>query len=402
MEITQIDTLRLDEFPNVLFVEVHTDAGLTGLGETFLGIRAVEAYLHETAAPYLVGKDPAQIERHARQLAGSLGSAGTGAEMRGNSAVDIALWDIAGQAAGMPLAQLFGGASRDRVRIYNTCAGSHYMRSAPAQSVANWGLRQGSGGRYEDLDGFLNRADELAADLLEQGITAMKIWPFDDYAERNEGKHISAAELDAALAPFRKIRAAVGDRMDIMVEFHGLWDVPTAKKILRAADEFTPYWYEDPIAMDDAEGVRQVAAATPVPIAASETLAGRRAFRQLLQQRFNTVVMLDVSWAGGLTEARKIATLADAWQIPVTLHDCTGPVVFTASTQLSVHLPNALIQESVRAYYRGWYNDLVTDLPEIHDGYAHPPERPGIGTALRPGLKGRADAVVRSTTHSWR
>jgi L-alanine-DL-glutamate epimerase-like enolase superfamily enzyme len=399
VKISQIDTLRLGEFPNILFVEVHTDTGLTGLGETFLGAAAVEAYVHETAAPYLVGTDPGCIERHARRLSGSLGQASPGVERRGNSALDIALWDIAGQAAGMPLSQLLGGASRDRVRIYNTCAGPGYMRRDPEQSVANWGLPSGSSSiGYEDLDGFLHRADELADDLLEQGITAMKIWPFDSYAERNEGKHLSAGELDQALEPFRRIRSAVGDRMDVMVEFHGLWNVPTAIKIVRAVEQFAPFWYEDPIAMDDAEVLAQVVGATSVPIAASETLAGSRAFRRLLQRGLNQVVMLDLSWAGGVTEARKIAALAEAYQLPVTLHDCTGPVVLTASTHLSVHLPNALIQETVRAYYMGWYADLVTDLPTIHGGYTRPPEGPGIGTRLQPGLKDRADAIVRSTT----
>lgn len=402
MKITKIDTVRLAGFPNLLFVEVHTDEGLTGLGETFLGAEAVEAYIHETAAPSLIGQDPVRVERHAKDLKGRLGSVGTGTESRGNSALDIALWDVVGQAAGMPLAELLGGVTRDWVRTYNTCAGSRYMRELPVQSVANWGLdSRRAETAYEDLDAFLNRADELAADLLEQGITAMKIWPFDEFAERNDGMNISPRELDAALDPFRRIRSAVGDRIDIMVDFHGMWNLPTAAKIIRELDQFHPYWYEDPIAMDDAAAVSELAATTPVPIAASETLAGPRAFRQLLEQRFNQIVMLDVGWAGGITESRRIAALADAWQRPVTLHDCTGPVVFTVSTQLSTHLPNALIQESVRAYYAGWYQDLVTDLPQIRNGFAcPPPQRPGIGTALQPGLKERHDATVRSTLNA--
>lgn len=398
MKIRQIDTVRLAEFPNLLFVEVHTDEGLTGLGETFLGAAAVEAYIHETAAPSLIGQDPKRVERHAKDLQSRLGSVGTGTESRGNSALDIALWDILGQAADMPLAELLGGTTRDWVRTYNTCAGSHYMRELPMQSVSNWGLKARTTGTvYEDLDAFFNRADELAADLLEQGITAMKIWPFDEFAEKNDGMDISARELDAAMDPFRRIRSAVGDRIDIMVEFHGMWNLPAASKIIRQVDQFNPYWYEDPIAMDDAEGLSQLAATTSVPIAASETLAGPGTFRRLLEQHFNQIVMLDVGWAGGITASRKIAALADAWQLPVTLHDCTGPVVFTVSTQLSTHLPNALIQESVRAYHAGWYQDLVTDLPQIRDGFLCPPPGAGIGTSLQPELKERHDATIRST-----
>ena len=117
MKIIQVDTLRLREFPNVLWVEIRTDAGIVGLGETFLGARAVEAYLHETAAPYLLGRDPLRIEQHATALTGYVGYAGSGAETRGRSAVNIALWDILGQVTGQPLYQLLGGA-RDRIQAY--------------------------------------------------------------------------------------------------------------------------------------------------------------------------------------------------------------------------------------------------------------------------------------------
>src|SRR5918998_2585890 len=103
MRVVQVDTLRLDEFPNILFVQVHTDEGLTGLGETFFGAQAVEAYVHETIAPYLLGRDPLHIDRHARALYGYVGYRGSGVEMRGNSALDIALWDLFGQVTGQPI-----------------------------------------------------------------------------------------------------------------------------------------------------------------------------------------------------------------------------------------------------------------------------------------------------------
>src|SRR5919199_3124477 len=133
MRITAIDTLRLHDFPNLLFVEVHTDEGLTGLGETFFGAQAVEAYIHETVAPHLLGKPALQIDRYARELYGYLGFRSTGAETRGNSAIDIALWDLFGKATGQPLYQLLGGRTRETVRTYNTCAGYRYVRDAPRQ-----------------------------------------------------------------------------------------------------------------------------------------------------------------------------------------------------------------------------------------------------------------------------
>ncbi len=398
MKVVRIDTLRLGAFPNILFVLVHTDEGLVGLGETFFGARAVEAYIHETVAPYLLGRDPLRIDQHAKQLCGYLGYASSGAETRGNSALDVALWDVFGKVANQPVYQLLGGKSRERVRTYNTCAGYRYVREAPRQEVSNWGLSgHEAEGPYEDLDAFLKRPGELAEDLLSQGITGMKIWPFDPYAEESSGHYISEEGLERALGPFRKIREAVGARMDVMVEFHSLWDLPTARRIARALEEFEPYWFEDPLKADDLDVLAEFARSTRVPVTASETLSGRSAFRELMEKGAAEIVMLDVSWCGGIGEAKKIATMAEARHLPVASHDCTGPVVFTASTHLSINLPNALVQESVRAYYTGWYKELVTELPTVEEGHVEPPKGPGLGTELLPSLHERPDAHLRTS-----
>jgi L-alanine-DL-glutamate epimerase-like enolase superfamily enzyme len=397
MKVTALETIQLGEFSNVVWLRVHTDEGLVGLGETFYGAAAVAAYVHETIAPYLLGKDPLQLDLHSRRLYGYVGFNSTGAEARGNSALDLALWDLFGKATGQPVYQLLGGKSRDRLRIYNTCAGYRYVRSRPFQAVDNWGLpaNDAAEGPYEDLDAFLHRADELAQSLLDQGITGMKIWPFDPYAEASAGHGISAADLRTALGPFRKIRKTVGDAMDIMVEFHSLWDLPTAKKITAALEEFNPYWYEDPIKMDNLEALSELAHTTRVPITASEALATRWSFRELLERHAAGIAMLDVSWCGGLSEARKIAAMAETYALPVAPHDCTGPVVLMASVHLSMNAPNALIQETVRAFYTGWYTELVTALPRIEAGFVYPPQGPGLGTELIPGLERRRDATVR-------
>lgn len=202
MKITRLETIRIDEHANICWVQVHTDEGQVELGETFFGARAVEAYVHETAAPLLLGKDPLQIDRIGRALSPYVGFSGAGAEMRGNSAIDIALWDLFGKVTGQPIAQLLGGFTRQQIRTYNTCAGTTYMREG-GQTVANYGLSNGRR-EYADLDAFLNRADELAEDLLSEGITAMKIWPFDVAAEKTSGHYISAEDLRAALSPFEK------------------------------------------------------------------------------------------------------------------------------------------------------------------------------------------------------
>jgi L-alanine-DL-glutamate epimerase-like enolase superfamily enzyme len=223
----------------------------------------------------------------------------------------------------------------------------------------------------------------------------MKIWPFDPYAEASDGQYISNRDLDRALEPFRKIRAAVGNDMDIMVEFHSLWNLPMARKITKALEPFDPFWFEDPLKADNLDALADLAATTDVPITISETLSGRWAFREAFERGAAGIAMLDLSWCGGISEAKKIATMAEAYQLPVAPHDCTGPVVLVASTHLSLNLPNALIQETVRAFYTGWYTELVTVLPEVKDGLITPPPGPGLGTALKPGLEDRPDARVR-------
>ncbi len=397
MKITAIETIQLGEFPNLVWVHVHTDEGLIGLGEAFFGASATAAYIHESAAPRLLGQDPLAIDRHSRTLQDTyVGFSGSGAEMRGLSAIDIALWDLFGQATGQPIHQLLGGLSRPKIRIYNTCAGYRYVRSNVGQLTENWGLPSArTEGPYEDLDAFLNRADELALSLLEQGITGMKIWPFDFAAEASGGTYISPKELDQALEPFRKIRKAVGDRIDIMVELHTLWNLPAAKRIFRALEELEPFWFEDPIKMTSADDLAELAASTHVPICASETLATRGAFRELFERNAVGIAMLDLSWVGGLSEARKIAAMAETCHLPVAPHDCTGPVVYTASVHLSMNATNALIQESVRAFYTGWYQELVTELPRIEQGYVYPMAGPGLGTKLLPEVLKRPDATIR-------
>ena len=397
MKITQIETIRLGEFPNIIWTRLYTDEGLIGLGETFMGAAAVEAYLHEWAAPKLLGQDPLAIESRNRDITGYLGWRGSGVETRGNSAIDIALWDIFGKAANMPVHTALGGKSRDSIRIYNTCAGYQYVRSATNQTTANWGLGNvsNSQGPYEDLEAFLNNAGELAQSLLSEGITAMKIWPFDMAAEKSHGQYISNADLDAALIPFQKIRDAVGNQMDIMVEFHSLWRLPMAQKIARALKPFNTFWHEDAIRMDSLDLLKQYAVDCEALICASETLSYKWGFKDYLQTGVAGVAMLDLSWCGGLSEARKIAAMADAWQLPVAPHDCTGPVVWAASTHLSLHAPNALVQESVRAFFTGWYKELVTELPVVKNGVISLSNKPGLGLELLPDLHKRSDAVVR-------
>ena len=401
MKITEVETLLIEEFPNLVYVRVHTDEGIVGLGETFFTAEAVASWIHSMAAPYLLGKDPLRIEQHWLALNGFIGFNSTGVEMRARSAIDVALWDILGQVCRQPLYQLLGGRARDRVPVYNTCAGYGYVRKSleryieknPVGSV----VAEKTAGPYEDLEAFTHRAGELAQSLLSEGIRGMKIWPFDPYADKSNGHSISAADLKAGLKPFELIRAAVGDQMEIMVELHSMWDLPTAMKIARALEPYDPAWFEDPIKMDDLGALAKFADSTRVPTAASETLATRWSFRELLERRAAGMIIYDPTWVGGISESKKIAAMAEAYQLPATPHDCTGPVSFAVDVHLSVTSPNTPVQEFVRAFYSSWYRELVTELPKVSNGFAEPLTAPGLGTQLLPDLLSRPDVHRRSS-----
>ena len=172
MRITAIETIRIEEFSNMLWVQIHTDEGLVGLGETLYGPQSVEGHIHGIIAPYLIGQNPLLIDRHTSHLIGYVGFNGSSAEQRGRSAIDIALWDVWGQATGQPIHQLLGGAVREDIRVYNTCGGYGYARFKPVYDTSGFELPDtGAKGPYEDLDAFLNHADELAHSLLAMGIT---------------------------------------------------------------------------------------------------------------------------------------------------------------------------------------------------------------------------------------
>ncbi|WAH99167.1 mandelate racemase/muconate lactonizing enzyme family protein [Arthrobacter sp. MMS18-M83] len=387
MRIIQLETLRPRIQPNLLFVRLYTDEGEIGLGEAFFGPQAVEAYLHETAAPVLLKMADVTPEAASVALAPYLGYQGAGAEVRGNAAIDLALWDLIGKQTGLSLSRLLGGGARGSLRVYNTCAGSSYVRTTTRQSSDNWGLSASSERpEYEDLNAFLNHPGRLARELLDEGISGMKIWPFDLAAERTGGNSISRQELSAGLRIVGEIRDTVGTDMDLMIELHGLWNRPTAALIINALEQFQPYWVEDPIRADAADALHHLSQEVNVPLAVGETSVGRRGALPLLKTGSVDVLTLDLQWTGGITEARKVASLADTFGIPIAPHDCTGPATLAACVHLGMSQPNTLIQETVRAFLRTWYRDLVIGLPEVVDGHITDNGRPGHGVEIRPDI----------------
>ncbi|MEJ8847776.1 mandelate racemase/muconate lactonizing enzyme family protein [Variovorax rhizosphaerae] len=394
--IRSLRTYRLPDRPSLIWLEIETSDGLVGLGETFRGAASVETCLHEELAPWLIGRDARQIEGISRHLLTPyVGYNSSGVEVRSASAVDIALWDLAGQRQGVPVYEALGGGARMSVPVYNTCAGYSFNTAGKRRDI---GADDQAQGPYDDQVAFMRDAGALAKSLLDEGYKAMKIWPFDIYAPASGGHLISLPDLEKGLQPFRQIREAVGNRIEVMCELHSLFGGHSALRICQALEEYNVFWVEDPLCkMDDAAGLADLRRGTRVPICGSETLGGLRPFRDLLAADALDVVMLDLAWCGGFTEGRKIAGLAQAYNRPLAPHDCTGPITLMAGLHMALHAPTAIYQEVVRATLATWYRDIVTVLPVIQEGMAQPPVAPGIGSRLQDSFKQRADLIVRES-----
>ncbi len=392
--IRRIDTIRIAAQPNVLWVEVADEDGVVGLGETYYIPTAVEAVLHDMAAPLVLGTDPTRIEDVWQTLFACANFYGwAGAEMRAFSALDLALWDLLGKRTGVSAATLLGGRVREHVRLYNTCVDA---------------------GGYADMTGWLERPGDLAEELLADGFTGMKVWPWDRFAPQIQselvtgpagwsamgpaGHDLTPGDLAAGLACVEAIRDRVGSAIDLMIEGHSRWDLNAAIRICRALEPYDVAWVEDIIQPDSRADLARLVRETRVPQCVSERLIGKHAYRDVLEAEAAHLVMVDVAWTGGLTEARKIGDLADAFHLPVVPHDCTGPVTFAASLQLCAHAPNAKMMEVVRGFHRGWYREVVTNPIDVVDGRAQIPDAPGLGTELLPEVRTRDDVRVRASS----
>jgi L-alanine-DL-glutamate epimerase-like enolase superfamily enzyme len=217
---------------------------------------------------------------------------------------------------------------------------------------------------------------------------------FDPALRTLGGQRIDEGDLDRGLEPFRKIRAAVGNKMDIMVEGHGFWSLPAAKRIAHAVEQFQPAWLEDLMRADDISSLADLRRSTTIPILASEYLTTRYEFKALLEQQAADMIMIDPTWAGGITESKKIATMAEAYRRPVAFHDCTGPFTLMAGIHLAINATNAVYQETVRAYLHVTYPEMVTEPIIVEGGHILAPTAPGLGTALLPEVRRRPDATV--------
>lgn len=389
--ITAIETvLPSGIMPNLILVRIHTDDGLIGCGETYYTPHAIEALIHDWFAERLLGADALAVESHWRFLYERCTAFGRpGAEMRALSAVDVALWDILGQACDQPIYRILGGPVRDRIPIYNTCGGPTYgARAGLENEHPGWpGYGdEGESGPLQDNWSSIHAAGDLAEELLAEGIPGMKLWPFDRYAHRNGGLYLSHAEIEEGMKPLRDIRDRVGMKIEIMIEGHAFFQMPAALRLAEALREIRPLWLEDVLRVDNAEALADFREKSGLPIAASEMLLGRNEYLALLQSKAADYIMIDPTWAGGISETRRIAQLAETFNIPSTMHDCTGPMTLFAGMHVAASTGGVVFQETVRAHIRSFYEKLIDQQPVIDRGSAILPEGPGLGTRFHDEL----------------
>jgi L-alanine-DL-glutamate epimerase-like enolase superfamily enzyme len=209
------------------------------------------------------------------------------------------------------------------------------------------------------------------------------------------GHDLPERSLREGLEVIASIREAVGPAMDIMVEGHGRWDLPSALRICRSLEPFDVRWVEDIMQPNSAADLGRLVRESRQHQAVSERLFTRWEYREVLEREAAHVVMVDLAWTGGITEGRKVAALADTYSLPLAPHDCTGPISLAASLQLCAHVPNAVIMETVRGFLEGWYGEVLDQSFDIRNGMIEIPDGPGLGVSLRPDIRERADCIVR-------
>ncbi len=351
MKITRLETFLVK--PRWLFLKVHTDEGLVGLGEPILEGRALTcAQAVAELAPYLVGQDPTRVVHHWQAMYKHAFYRGGPILTSALSGVEQALWDLTGKALGVPVYKLFGGPTRDRIRLYKHA-------SEPAQ-IKDW---------------------------MAKGFTAFKTGVGGRSARIIENK----AFVDRAVAHFAALREAGGPEADIAVDFHGAVSPQTAKLLIKALEPYQPMFIEEPVQCQNVDVMADIARGTHLPIAAGERIFTRWGFRELLEKRAVSIVQPDLCHAGGIHEVHIIAGMAEAYYAGVAPHNPLGPISLAACIQLDATIPNFIAQEHVSL------GEGYLKTPFVaKDGYVELPTAPGLGIELD------EEALADKIGHEWR
>lgn len=343
-----------------VFIRIDTDEGLHGIGQAQGG--AMAHMVHAAAQKledFLVGEDSSRIDYLWNKLYtefNNTGSRGFGSALI--SGVDIALWDIKGKRLDLPIYELLGGRFRDNLRLYSN----------------GW------------MSGLIT-PDEYAcgaADTISEGHTALKMDPFmefDDVSPLQHGHNISPSSLRLGIERTRAVRDAVGEDVEILIDLHGRYDVAAAVRVGKALGEFNIGWLEEPVPIENEDALRTVKEQVPMPICVGERLVTRYDFRPILDKQLANFIMPDIVRCGGISEMRKIATMAEAYYIPVSPHDATGPITMAAGAQVMMSTPNFYRLEIAYSELED-YNRALTPPLDVHDGFFFVSDRPGLGHDL--------------------
>jgi galactonate dehydratase len=339
---------------NLTFVELRTDEGLTGVGEVrMLGhTDALLGYLAEAERRYVLGADPFAIEALVQRMyRGDYARAGEIA-MSAIACVELACWDIVGQALGQPVHRLLGGAVRDRIRAYAN--GWYTVEREPEEFAA------------------------AARAVVERGYRALKLDPFGaGHLELDRDERLRSVGLVEA------VRDAVGPDVDVLVEMHGRFTPAVAIALARDLEPFAPGWIEEPVPPENLRALAKVAARVNVPVATGERLHTRYDFRELFELQAADVIQPDITHLGGIWETRKLAAMAETSYVLVAPHNVGGPVATAANLHLAACTPNFKIQEHFNDFADAWVRDVAPGLPDVGDDGCFPvPTAPGLGVRL--------------------
>lgn len=368
MKITNYELFQVQ--PRWLFLKIETDEGITGWGEPVIEGRAatVKAAVIELME-YLIGKDPLQIEDHWNVMYRGGFYRGAPILMSAISGIDQALWDIKGKYLNVPIHQLLGGKARESIKVYSWIGGN----------------------RPSDVGA-------AAKEVVDKGFTAIKMNGTDEL------QYIDSYEkIDRVLANVSAIRDAVGPYIGIGIDFHGRVHKPMAKVLAKELEQFRPMFIEEPVLPENNEALRDIANHTVIPIATGERMYSKWDFKNLLKDGYVDIIQPDLSHAGGITENKKILSMAEAFDVAAAPHCPLYPIALAACLQVDATCHNAFIQEQSLGIHYNQGSDLLDYLKDdsvfkYKDGYVDIPDRPGLGIAIN-------EEHVREMAkkgHNWR
>jgi galactonate dehydratase len=352
VKITGMETLLVK--PRWLFLKIHTNAGITGLGEPITEGRALTcAQAVKEVEPYLIGKDPRAVAHHWQAIYRHAFYRGGPILTSALSGIDQALWDIKGKALGVPVYELLGGPTREKIRVYAHAGTAAQMKERRAQ-----------------------------------GFTAFKTGP----ARKRPARIVETkAFVDNVTREFAALREAIGPEADIAIDFHGAIPPQTAKLLIKALEPYQPMFIEEPVNCQNVEAMAEIARGTHLPIATGERIFTKWGFREILEKGAASIVQPDLCHAGGITEVRLIAGMAEAYYAAVAPHNPLGPISLAAGLQLAASIPNFLCQEQV-SLGEGYIKSPF----RVENGYIPLPTAPGLGIELD------EDALANKIGHDWR